>query len=294
MKKKFYALLMAFVLGLATVDFALAKDMIEIVVPTPPGGAVDMTARSLSKALLNRGYENIVTYHPGAAGDIAANIVLEKQNNVILVASSANFVFSHVVASRSNTHAINMQLIGPWVSNPMIFIVPANSNITTAKDLIDKAKTSEVTCGISNSHGEIELRRINQLFGTKFVSVPYKGTGQLIPDVLGGHVPCAYDQIAPYVTLEGKVKFLATSKKIRNDLPALDTVLPKYQFETWYAAAIPNQSNLMRDASLVDIVRNWTQDRELTTPLVEKTFVVVKPEINLNARAIKETESYKK
>jgi tripartite-type tricarboxylate transporter receptor subunit TctC len=176
----------------------------------------------------------------------------------------------------------------------MVFVVSESSQFVSIKDLINKAKTSEVTCGISNSHGEIELRRMNQTFGTKFVPVAYKGTGQLIPDVLGGHVPCAYDQIAAYTALESRVRFLATSKKIRNDIPALDTVLPKYQFETWYAAAIPNNSILLKDTSVVDVVRNWTQDRELTTPLVEKSFVVVKTDPTLNARAVKETESYKK
>ena len=115
----------------------------------------------------------------------------------------------------------------------------------------------------------------------------------MIPDIVGGHTPCGYDQIAAYTGLEGKVKFLASSKVIRTDIPAMSAVLPKYQFETWYAAAIPNNSNLLKNAELINIVKTWNQDAELTKPLTERSFVVVKADNDLGARAVKETEYYR-
>jgi len=289
MIKKFTQFIFALVFS-ATV---LAGDPIAIIVPTPPGGAIDITARSLSKALMNKGHDNVVVYHPGANGDIALNIVLEKRDNAIFVASSANFVFSNVLLNRENIYATKTQLTGPFVTNPMVFITPETGEIKTFRDLVELAKKKETVCGVSNSHGEIELKQINRTYGTKFVAVPYKGTGQMIPDIVGGHTPCGYDQIAAYTGLEGKVKFLASSKFVRSDIPAMNTVLPKYQFETWYATAIPNNSNLLKNAELMNIIKTWNQDAELTKPLTEKSFLVVKTDVDLNARAVKETEYYR-
>lgn len=289
MIKKFTQLIFAALFSTAV----FASEPITIVVPTPPGGAVDITARSLSKALTTKGFSNAVVYHPGANGDIGLNVALEKQDNVIFVASSANFVFSNVLLNRENIHTAKTQLIGPSVTNPMVFIAPASSDVKTFKDLVELAKKKETVCGVSNSHGEIELKQINLNYGTKFVPVPYKGTGQMIPDIVGGHTPCGYDQIAAYTGLEGKVKFLASSKAVRNDIPVISTVLPKYQFETWYAAAIPNNSNLLKNAELINVIKTWNQDPELARPLTEKSFIMVKAEADLNARAVKETEYYR-
>lgn len=282
-----------FIFAIAFSATVFAGEPITIVVPTPPGGAIDMTARSLSKALMNKGHDNVVVYHPGANGDIALNIAVEKRDNVIFVASSANFVFSNVLLNRENVYTTKTQLIGPSVTNPMVFITPETGEVKTFRELIDSAKKKETVCGVSNSHGEIELKQINLSYGTKFVPVPYKGTGQMIPDIVGGHTPCGYDQIAAYTGLESKVKFLASSKVVRSDIPAMSTVLPKYQFETWYATAIPNNSNLLKNAELINIVKTWNQDAELTKPLTEKSFIVVKTDVDLNARAVKETEYYR-
>lgn len=295
MNRKIHELFTAFVMSLAVWNFAWAEPIVELVVPTPPGGAVDMTARAISKALTTDGVENVVVYHPGANGDIALNKVLEKSNTSILIASSANFVFSHLVFDRENIHARDLQLIGPSLTNAMAFYAPLNKEIKTFKDLVARAREKELPCATSNSHGEIELNKINKQYNTHFVSVPYKGTGQLIPDVVGGHVPCAYDQIAPYTQLQDKLLFLATSgdRPYKPTIPTINTVLPGYQFVTWYAVGIPKNSTLLENKKFLAVVRNWTQQKELVDPLTERSFVLGISDLELNARAIKETTHYR-
>lgn len=275
--------------------FHAAAETINLVVPTPPGGAVDMTARSISKALTKQGYDNVVIYQPGANGDIALSKTLEKPNTSILVASSANFVFSHLVFDRENIHARDLQLIGPSVSNSMAFYAPLSKDIKTLKDLVAKARQSELPCATSNSHGEIELKQMNKQYGTKFIAVPYKGTGQLIPDLVGGHVQCAYDQIAPYSQLQEKVIFLGTSGSTpyKSAIPLISSVLHGYQFVTWYAVGIPKSSTLLNNAKVMEIVREWQNDKDLSGPLVERSFVVMPHNPNLNIRAVKESAHYR-
>jgi len=289
MKTKIYKLFTAFVMSLAVCNFAWAEP-IEINTPLVPGGAVDLTARAISKALTEAGIENIVTYKPGGNGDIALQHVLQKQNNVILVASSATFVFSNVSANRENAHTKQMTLVGPTLTNAMVFL--SSDKSATIKSLIAQAKKESVPCGVSNAHGEIELRRMNKTYGTDFTPVLYKGTGQLIPDLVGGHVRCGYDQIAPYTGLTDRLVFLATSEPWQKSIPSVGSVLPGYTYHTWYAAAIPNNSNLLNNKKFLTILANWTQNQPIAQPLLDRSFQLIHPSSDLNAQANKETQMY--
>jgi tripartite-type tricarboxylate transporter receptor subunit TctC len=289
---KFAVIFLILVIG----QSSFAKDTIELVVPTPPGGAIDLTARALSKALNDKGINNIVIYHPGANGDIALAKVLENRESRILVASSANFVFSHLVFDRENIHVKDLELIGPSLTNDMAFYVPLNNSIKSFKDLIDRSKKSETPCATSNSHGELQLIEMNNKFGTKFVAVPYKGTGQLMPDLIGGHVDCAFDQIAPYTGVQDKIIILATSgiHPYKVEIPTINKFLPNYFFTNWFAVGIGKNSILLKNDQLIYVLKNWSQDKGLSGPLVEKSFVVASADAALNEKVLKETQHYKK
>jgi tripartite-type tricarboxylate transporter receptor subunit TctC len=296
MKKKLSAVLTAIVMSFATADYSMAKDVIEIIVPTAPGGAVDITARAISKSLTEQGLDNVVTYHPGANGEIAFNRVFEKQNNAVLVGSMATFVFADVVNNKGNQAAKTMKMFGPSVTNGMFFVTGSATKFKTLKELIAEAKVTEQPCGVSNSHGEILLKEINQRYKTKFVPVMYKGTGQLIPDVVGGHTVCAFDQTAPYMTLGDKVRWLGTSakEKIKDDVPVIASVLPNFYFENWYASAVPNNSNLLENKILVRTLQHWSQNREAVQSLIDRGFGLALADSALNSRASKETNYYRK
>jgi tripartite-type tricarboxylate transporter receptor subunit TctC len=287
-KKFLMALLMAFS------SMAMASQ-IEIVVPVAPGGAVDMSARGLSQALTKAGYDNIVVYKPGGNNEIARNYVIDKKDNVVFVGSTATFVFSNIVLEKDNQYVKDLNLYGPSLINSMAFYVPGDSKIKSLKDLVDSARDPKtpLVCGVSNSHGEILLLSINNKYGTNFKPVPYKGTGQMLPDLMGSHIPCAFDQTAPYVKIGDRVRWLAVSgKSSRRDVPYISTILKDFRFENWYAAAIVKNGNLANDKKLINILSNWSQDVELVKPLLEQDFVVSAPD-DLNTRAKKETEQYR-
>jgi tripartite-type tricarboxylate transporter receptor subunit TctC len=294
MKKKLSALFTAFVLSLGTINYAWSSTAIELVVPTPPGGAIDNTARAISKSLLAKGVNNVVVYQPGAGGEIAIGNVLKKRDNVIFVASSANFVFLDVATNQKIRVAENLQLFGPSVTNAMGFVVAPSTQFKTFKDMVDYAKKQELPCGVSNSHGEIVLQRINREYGTKFNPVMYKGTGQMQPNVIGGQLICAYDQTAPYSQLGDKVRWLATSAKtpVINNVPVISSVLPNFSFETWYAVGVPNGSNLLNNTAVLDVLQYWQSDRDSVQALVKQGFVVSPTVVNLNSRAQRETDTY--
>ena len=296
MKNKLSGLFTAFVLSLCIFNFAWATDAVELVVPTPPGGAIDTTARAISKSLTARGINNIVVYQPGAAGEIAIAAVSKKRDNVILVASSANFVFLDVATNQKLRVAENFQLFGPSVTNAMGFVAAPNNQFKNFKELITYAKQQELPCGVSNSHGEIVIQRINREYKTKFMPVMYKGTGQMQPNVIGGQLACAYDQTAPYSQLSDKVRWLATSARepVRDGVPTMGSVLPNFSFETWYAVGVPNGSNLLNNNIVMDVLKYWQTDRDAVQSLLAQGFMVSPTVVNLNPRAQRETEIYLK
>jgi tripartite-type tricarboxylate transporter receptor subunit TctC len=296
MKKKLYTILTSFIMALATINYAWASNPIELIVPTPPGGAIDTTARAISKTMFARGINNVVVNLPGAGGEIAIAEVLKKQNNVVFVASSANFVFLDVLTNYKVKVADNMQIFGPSVVNAMGFVVAPTSQFKSFQDLVTLAKKEELPCGVSNSHGEILLKHMNNEYGTKFTPVMYKGTGQMLPNVIGGQLICAYDQTAPYASQGDKVRWLATSDKnqLKPGVPTVASVLPKFQFQTWYAAAVPNNSNLLKNSEVIDILRFWSSNQETVAPLINQGFKVSPTQINLNKEVVNEIGQYHK
>lgn len=282
-------------LAMVFASIAAASQPIEIVVPVVPGGAVDMSARALSQALTKAGYDNVVVYKPGANNEIARVYTVEKRDNVITVGSSATFVFSNVILDRENQHVKDFLIRGPSLTNSMAFFAPVAGKFHNLRDLISAARDhqSPLMCGVSNNHGETLLMLMNKIYGTNFKPVIYKGTGQLIPDLIGAHIPCVFDQTAPYMRLDDRVRWLGVSGRTgRPFVPLISDVLQNFRFDNWYAAAVPKDGNLVKDTRLISLLDNWSQDSSLVGLLIEQDFVVAKSE-DLNSRATKETNLYR-
>lgn len=287
MKKLFLTLLLT-----ATTAFAAP---VNIVISVTPGGAIDLTGRTLSKILSDNGIDNIVTYKPGADGDIAYNYVMAERDNVILAGAAANFVFSHVAQKRDNFHSTTMTIIAPVAKTPMAFLTGPRG-FATFKDMIASAKTTPLPCGVSNAHGTVELTRINRVYGTKFEPVPYKGSGPVAQDLGGDNLRCAYDSVGTHIPRHeaGILKILAVTHATTTvRVPLASTVLPGYTFENWYGFAIPNNSNLLANQRLLDIMHNFSKYPEQIKPMLDQGFILEKPLKNINEINYLQTRNYR-
>lgn len=267
---------------------------VNIVISVTPGGAIDLTGRTLSKILSDNGIDNIVTYKPGADGDIAYNYVMVERDNVILAGAAANFVFSHVVQNRDNFHSTTMTIIAPVAKTPMAFLT-GPKGFATFNSMIASAKTTPLPCGVSNAHGTVELTRINKMYGTKFEPVPYKGSGPVAQDLGGNNLRCAYDSVASHIPRHeaGQLRILAVTHKTKITAPLASTALPGYAFENWYGFAIPNGSNLLANQRLLDIMQNFGQYTEQVKPMVDQGFILEKPTKNINEINYLQTRNYR-
>ena len=129
------------------------------------------------------------------------------------------------------------------VANPS---VPANSlTELLALQKADPAKYSNYGTSGVGSMAHLSMEIVNQLAGTKFTHVPYKGGAATLSDLLGGQLPFGVldlGSVLPQVR-SGKLKVLSVTGKSRSpvfpDLPTISEVLPGFEATEWFGLAGP-------------------------------------------------------
>lgn len=226
---------------------------ITFVVPNPPGGVVDTSARLVSEPLAKLlGQTVVVENKGGASGNIAYQQVAlaPKDGYTLLISYSAYHVGNPSLFTKL-----------PWAQKDFVPValltaatnviaahpsVPAN----TLKDFISYAKANTGKLNYA-SQGNGSLSHVGtELFqattGTDMVHVPYKGSGPAISDVLGGQVQ-VFMTTPPSVMQHvqaGKLKAYAVTGKARHPgLPNVPTTaeagLPGFEIEAWVGLFAP-------------------------------------------------------
>jgi len=134
---------------------------------------------------------------------------------------------------------------------PNVIVVNPGVPVNTLKELLERAKTTNITYGTAgngtSNHLSGEL--LAQMAGVKFTHVPYKGQPEAVNDLLGGniHMMPLTAAIAKGHIAAGKLKGLAvTTAKRAQAMPELPTVaeaagLPDYAVGTWFGFVVPGK-----------------------------------------------------
>ena len=227
---------------------------VSYIVPFPAGGTTDILARIMGQKLgAALGTNFIVDNKGGAGGSIGSE-----------VASRAAPDGYTVVGGTISSHAINVSLypklgydpvksFTPIVligSNPVMLVVGEKSPYKTLQDVLAaaKAKPGTITAASAGSgtsqHMALEL--LGYKSGTKFIHVPYKGSGPAIQDVIGGQVDMMFDTsvVAGQHVQSGKLRALAVSSAKRLEaFPNVPTVaesgVPGFEVTSWQGIFVP-------------------------------------------------------
>lgn len=210
-------------------SFAQEGKPLRVIIPFPPGGATDMTIRSLQEALGRILKQPVVLENRGGAG---GSIGMAE------VARSAPDGLTVGVATLS-THGVNPAVYSklPYdtlkdfvgvteiVKAPGVIVI--NPQALPVKDFAElvrylKANPGQVSYATpgNGTIGHMWGELFKSSTGTSMVHIPYRGAGPAINDVLAGRVPVYFDQVAsslPHIRA-GKLKALAISWPARLDL----------------------------------------------------------------------------
>ena len=226
---------------------------IRIIAPFPPGGAVDIVARTLAQHLSTAlGQPVLVENKPGANGTIGSALVAKAEpdgHTLLLSSVGAITIIPHVrdvgydplKGLMPVTQAVRLSLM--WLARPGL-------EAQTMADLIklDKAgiKLSAGTSG-NGSPNHIAIEQFNLMAGTRIIAVPYRGESPALTDLMGGQIDLAVTTlVASAAPLKaGSIKLLATSgSKAPPTIPQLPTVaestgLIEYSVEAWQGVFVP-------------------------------------------------------
>jgi tripartite-type tricarboxylate transporter receptor subunit TctC len=226
---------------------------IRLVVGFAPGGSTDVTARIVAEKISAViGQQVIVDNRSGAGGNIGADIVAKSNADgyTVLMATTGVMAFNHYLYARLPYSAEkDLAPVTQIGSLPLILIVPAALPAKSVKELVTmaKAQPGKYSFGSSGVGGatHVTAELFKALAGIDIVHVPYKGSGQMMADLLSGQVQIAFDQIASSIAhvKSGRLRMLGISTARRSVLlPDLPTIaeggVTGYEATSWNGFAV--------------------------------------------------------
>ena len=256
---------------------------VRLVVGFAPGGSTDVTARIVAERLSQTfGQQMIVDNRAGAGGNIGADIVAKSNPDgyTVLLATTGVMAFNHYLYSKlSYSPEKDLAPVTQIGSLPLILTVPASLPAKSVKDLVAlaKAQPGKYSFGSSGVGGatHVTAELFKALAGIDIVHVPYKGSGQMMTDLIGGQVQIAFDQISSSIAFvkSGKLRALGISTAKRSELlPELPTIaeagVPGDEATSWNGFAV--RSGTPR--AIVDRLQQETRKAIFVPAVKEKLF----------------------
>jgi tripartite-type tricarboxylate transporter receptor subunit TctC len=226
---------------------------VKLVIPYPPGGGTDITGRAMAQKLSEfLGQSVVIENKPGATGMIGAASVAKSAPDgytVLFGAASEMAINASLFKTMTYDPRTDFEPVTLVATFPLVFIAPATTN-QSLKELIEaaRAKPDSVSYGSigSGSPQHLAAELLSSMAKARFLHIPYKGSGPLVQDAVGGHVDMAVSSVPPAVPLvrAGKLRALAVTSSARSEaLPDVPTMaelgFAGYEFNTWVGVAVP-------------------------------------------------------
>ena len=246
------ALALASVAGAAHAQ-AWPSKPVSLVVPFPAGGTTDVLARALAERLSPAiGQPVIVENKPGAGATIGADYVAKAKadGHTLLIGAVHHTIASSVYKKLPYDFQKGFEPVTVIAMVPNVLVVNARTPAKNVNELVAliKAKPAEASYG-SNGNGTAQHligTQFQQQTGTRLQHIPYKGSGPLATDLLGGQILMSFDTITPVLPhiKAGKLRPLAvTTAKRSPALPDVRTLqeagLKDFDIGTWFGVLAP-------------------------------------------------------
>ena len=232
---------------------------IRLIVPYPPGGAIDIVGRIVAQKLGERLGQNVVVDNRGGAGGVIGAGLAAKaapDGYTICVCSSSTMVTSpFLTATPPYDVRRDFAPITNMLSVPYLLLVRPGAGINSVHDLIALAKQKPATLNYGSagtgSTAHLAAAMFVSMAGLDVVHVPYKGSAQAATELIGGQLQFVFEAIAggaQYVR-NGQLRALGISTlKRAASMPELPTIseagVPGFEASTWHAIFAPGATPL--------------------------------------------------
>ena len=198
---------------------------VTVVVPTGPGGGMEMVARLLAPRLEQRfGKPFVIENRPGAGTNIGAAAVARSApdgHTLLMATSSTMAINATIYKTLPFDPQKDLVPVVLYARVPFVLVVNPSSPARTAADLVKLAKEKPGTLSFGSSGTGTASHLFAELFkmqtGVDVAHVPYKSMAQPLNDILGGHLHYMFSDLSPALPLvrEGKLRALGVTSATR-------------------------------------------------------------------------------
>ena len=285
---------------------------VRIVVPLTTGSATDVMARTVALKLgAELGQNFIVENKPGAAGTIGVGTVARaRPDGYTLLVQSSSYTITPITYPNTPYDTLrDLAGVTPLAVLPQVLVVAPDRGITTVQELIALAKARPGTL----NYGSAGVGTANQLNAERFrigagidaVHVPFKGTPEVINELLAGRIDyffCPINVCLPLIATKRVVALAMGSSRRSAALPELPTTLelgvPDSDYNFWVGLFVPAETprdivgrlyretaRALQDPAVKDSLAGLGAEQNLMEP---KAFdAEIRKEIEANAALVK-------
>ena len=247
---------------------------ITLIVPFPPGGTTDVLARALgAKLSQNLGQPVIVENKAGAGATLGAGYVANAKADgyTLLVGAVHHTIATSAYKKLPYDFQKSFAPITTVALVPNVLVVNPGTPAGNVAELVSlaKAQPGKLTYG-SNGNGTAQHligTQFQNSTGTQLIHIPYKGSGPLSVDLMGGQITMSFDTVTPVLQhiRSGKLRALAvTTSKRSSVLPEVPTLqeagLRGFDIGTWFGvlapAATPKEITAKLNAEMVKVIHS--------------------------------------
>jgi tripartite-type tricarboxylate transporter receptor subunit TctC len=264
---------------------AYPEKPVRYIIPFAPGGESDIAARLQQDVFRKKfGQELIVESKPGAGGGLAwAQLNTFPGDGYTVMGSNLPHIVLQPLEGNVQYKTDDITNVHFFQYTPDGIVVRSESPFKTYQDLVAAAKAKPGTLNFagsgSNSANHAAHARFNHLAGVKTTYVAFKGTGDLLSSLLGGHVDGAMSYSSLALSQKGKVRLLAvaTPKRLSYfpDVPTFRELGMDWVDGAYRGIAVPKSTPEDIRKRLSDMIAEINHDAEFGRKMTEQGMELV-------------------
>ncbi|HEY4374471.1 MAG TPA: tripartite tricarboxylate transporter substrate binding protein, partial [Burkholderiales bacterium] len=226
---------------------------IRVIVPFPPGNTTDIMTRLVAPIISEHlGQQLVVDNRPGASGMLGTDLIAKSPPDGYTIGTGQGgplTTLPHTSKTIPYDALKDFAPIALSTTNYLGIVASPNAPFKTLGQMITyaKANPNKLTVGTNGEGGfpHLAFENLRIMGGFSFTHVPYKGSAQIVTDLIGGQVEAGIDGITgltPHIR-SGRIVLMAITNKTRvapwMDTPTANETVPGYESGGWFGYMAP-------------------------------------------------------